>query len=46
MGFTLNELLVVMAANTNCGGVYRVFRCPSDNGALAGLWEFDVRFTI
>ena len=35
-----------MATKTNSDGVYRVFRCPSDNGALAGRWEFNVKPTV
>ncbi len=36
----------VMATKTNSEGVYRVFRCPSDNGATAGRWEFNVKPTV
>ena len=35
-----------MAATNDNGGVYAVFRCPADNGARKGRWEFDILPTI
>ena len=35
-----------LAATNDNEGVFRLFRCPSDNGALAGRWQYDTKPTV
>jgi prepilin-type N-terminal cleavage/methylation domain-containing protein/prepilin-type processing-associated H-X9-DG protein len=35
-----------MAQTNDNGGVYRTFRCPADDGARKGRWEFDIKPTL